>query len=98
MPTACLQAAEQGVKVTWHHHDDDDDWADVMEDLEDPWMRNPAGTHQSDTSMTASHTPPKAGGFKTPPGHTLSVLDGSPLQNLALPVLYCLSLYQTVLS
>eukprot|EP00877_Chromochloris_zofingiensis_P009854 jgi/Chrzof1/5121/Cz15g12070.t1 len=39
---AISAAAEQGVKVTWHHHDDDDDWADVMEDLEDPWMRNPA--------------------------------------------------------
>lgn len=42
----CLQSEEQGFKLEPARTDaeeDDETWEEAMEDMEDPWMREPAG-------------------------------------------------------
>ena len=40
---ACLQAQEHNFQFVVDTSEEDEDWEDVLEDMEDIWMREPAG-------------------------------------------------------
>lgn len=68
------QAAELGlpperITIASAHDDDDDSWDDVMEEMEDPWMREPAGVHtMGNTTQSHRNTAPLAiDGITDPP-------------------------------
>ena len=51
----CLQSKEQGFKLEpahAHAEEDDETWEEAMDDMEDPWMREPAGRPHQPSILT----------------------------------------------